>query len=522
VEPLPRWDLTELYTGPEDPRFLRDLRTAGGTDATGFPEAAGARNRLETYIYLSQALGAGSFPQGKLPFLSVLPGGESGGGRDFPAETGSSLSDPAAASRADALLSSLDLPLLWGKNLFSPRPEVRRETCRKAAPVLASASEAAGALYLRQLTHTNTLLSRKGMADPLELAAAETGLSISLLNRLLERLEALPLPEWYLRGGGSSGGGSGPAPVSFEEAARILRERAGVWHPDLEKAAGRIFDGGWIDAEPREGKRRGAFTHSGTGAGHPFVFLNYTGTVSDAAALGHEVFHGIHYLLRPAGTPEPRAVEMEAVSVLGEFLVLSGLEEGRRAGPSLSGRSGEEAEPERRGFPGFPGGLRQQLLLKTLRQGALFQAERQFLSAFRRRSGRIGSRELETVWLETAGRFCPGAPPVPRDWGPFWMTVGHFFHFPLYGLNYVLGGILALVFLDEHRLSPGGTGERLLRFMAGEEGTTPAERFRRSLGAGTAEELAERGAGLLAEALQIPGTERQAPADQSALSGRTD
>ena len=55
------------------------------------------------------------------------------------------------------------------------------------------------------------------------------------------------------------------------------------------------FDGGWIDVYEQPGKRSGAY--SAGARVHPYVLLNYTGTLDDQFTLAHEMGHAIHSFL---------------------------------------------------------------------------------------------------------------------------------------------------------------------------------------------------------------------------------
>ncbi len=53
------------------------------------------------------------------------------------------------------------------------------------------------------------------------------------------------------------------------------------------------FEQGWIDVFENKGKRTGAYS-SGTYGVHPYVLMNYNGTLSDVFTLAHEMGHALH------------------------------------------------------------------------------------------------------------------------------------------------------------------------------------------------------------------------------------
>jgi len=53
------------------------------------------------------------------------------------------------------------------------------------------------------------------------------------------------------------------------------------------------FNSGWIDVYENRGKRTGAYS-SGTYGVHPYVLMNYNGTMNDIFTLAHEMGHALH------------------------------------------------------------------------------------------------------------------------------------------------------------------------------------------------------------------------------------
>jgi oligoendopeptidase F len=53
------------------------------------------------------------------------------------------------------------------------------------------------------------------------------------------------------------------------------------------------FDHGWIDVYENQGKRSGAYSWGAYGT-HPYVLLNYQGSLHDVFTLAHEMGHALH------------------------------------------------------------------------------------------------------------------------------------------------------------------------------------------------------------------------------------
>jgi len=85
------------------------------------------------------------------------------------------------------------------------------------------------------------------------------------------------------------------------------------------------FDNRWIDVYENEGKMTGAFS-AGTYGVHPYLLLNYNGTLTDVFTVAHEVGHCMHSILSAEGQPfvnhDPTIFVAEVASTLNEKLLL--------------------------------------------------------------------------------------------------------------------------------------------------------------------------------------------------------
>ncbi|GAC1345927.1 MAG: hypothetical protein NVSMB27_08730 [Ktedonobacteraceae bacterium] len=81
----------------------------------------------------------------------------------------------------------------------------------------------------------------------------------------------------------------------FDEAQAFIVEQFGSYSPKLSNFAARAFRERWIDAEPRNGKRDGAFCIS-IREDESRVFANYKPSFGGVSTLAHELGHGYHNL----------------------------------------------------------------------------------------------------------------------------------------------------------------------------------------------------------------------------------
>lgn len=80
--------------------------------------------------------------------------------------------------------------------------------------------------------------------------------------------------------------------IPFAEAKRTVYEALAPLGEDYRRILKEGFDNRWIDVYQNEGKRSGAY--SAGAAVHPYVLLNYTGTLDSQFTLAHEMGHALH------------------------------------------------------------------------------------------------------------------------------------------------------------------------------------------------------------------------------------
>jgi oligoendopeptidase F len=89
---------------------------------------------------------------------------------------------------------------------------------------------------------------------------------------------------------------------TFEEGKKIVLEALKPLGEDYLKLVKKSFDEGWIDVYENVGKRSGAYSISCYGV-HPYVLLNWQGTLNDVFTLAHELGHAMHSYLSNKNQP---------------------------------------------------------------------------------------------------------------------------------------------------------------------------------------------------------------------------
>ena len=80
---------------------------------------------------------------------------------------------------------------------------------------------------------------------------------------------------------------------SFEEAKEIVLQGMAPLGEDYQALLKEAFANRWIDVYENQGKRTGAYSWGAYGT-HPYVLLNYHGTLDNVFTLAHEMGHALH------------------------------------------------------------------------------------------------------------------------------------------------------------------------------------------------------------------------------------
>jgi oligoendopeptidase F len=115
---------------------------------------------------------------------------------------------------------------------------------------------------------------------------------------------------------------------SFQDARNLIVQQFGLFSHRLARFARRAFDEQWIDAQPRDGKRGGAFCVSLPGVEESRVLCNFDGSLDQVFTLAHELGHAYHNECRIGRSMLQRITPMtlaETASIFCETIVTDAL-----------------------------------------------------------------------------------------------------------------------------------------------------------------------------------------------------
>jgi pepF/M3 family oligoendopeptidase len=155
----------------------------------------------------------------------------------------------------------------------------------------------------------NLISVLRGFESPLQESAYKARLDLDSLNAMIEAMkDKLPSFHKYLKRKASLLGHKGSlpfydlfAPISsssltytYDEAKEFVIENFGAFSKELADYATTAFDNNWVDVEPRQGKRGGAFCSHIRGKKQSRIMLNFDGSFSEVSTMAHELGHGYH------------------------------------------------------------------------------------------------------------------------------------------------------------------------------------------------------------------------------------
>ncbi|MBL6932424.1 MAG: oligoendopeptidase F, partial [Rhodospirillales bacterium] len=241
---------------------------------------------------------------------------------------------------------------------------------------------------------------------------------------------------------------------SWSDARRTVLDAYGAFEPRLAEIADQFFDKSWIDAQLREGKDSGAFSHSTVPSVHPYILMNFHGKARDVMTLAHELGHGVHQVLSgPQGAlmADTPLTTAETASVFGEMLTFRSLLDG-------------EKDPARRRI--LLAGKVEDMLNTVVRQIAFHSFETRVHDE--RAGGELSPERLGDIWMDIQGESLGDGIRFDDDYRSYWAYIPHFVHSPFYVYAYAFGDCLVNslydVFKDGH---PGFQGKYLDMLGAG-------------------------------------------------------
>lgn len=232
------------------------------------------------------------------------------------------------------------------------------------------------------------------------------------------------------------------ATITWDKARDIVLSAYHGFSKTFADIAKKFFDNNWIDAEPREGKRGGAFSMSTTPDVHPYIMMNWQGAPRDLKTLSHELGHGIHQTLAAeqgllkSATPLTLA---ETASVFGEMLAF---------------REMLNREPDLKIRRSMIASKVEDMMNTVVRQTSFFTFE-QKIHTERREKGELTPERISDIWVEVQKESLgPAVDMETKGAENFWAYIPHFVRSPFYVYAYAFGDCLVNALYDTYSATP--------------------------------------------------------------------
>jgi oligoendopeptidase F len=254
-------------------------------------------------------------------------------------------------------------------------------------------------------------------------------------------------------------------PMPYEEARAIVEDAFGRFAPEIRDVAVSTFEDRRVDAEPRPGKRGGAFCSSVAQDARPYILLNHTDTLRDLMTVAHELGHGMHFALASArqsalSMHAPLAL-CEVPSTFAELLVFERVLEQEPDAATRMALIRQEVES------GFATVFRQTMMVRYEQDAYGARADGQALTAER----------LSDFWIARNEAYYGDALELPDGYRRGWSYIPHFIHTRFYTYAYAFAHLASLTLYAVRREQGDAFTRPYLDFLATGGAASPGEQL---------------------------------------------
>ena len=240
---------------------------------------------------------------------------------------------------------------------------------------------------------------------------------------------------------------------TYEEAKSIVLEGLAPLGEEYLSLLKQGFDSRWIDVYENEGKRSGAYSW-GTYGSHPYVLLNFHGTLNDVFTLAHEMGHSIHTWYSDRNQPFTYAgykiFVAEVASTCNEALLIRHL-------LKKAGSREEKAYLLNHFLESFRGALFRQSMFAEFEDMAHKKAAR---------GESLTAESLCSIYRQLNADYFGPAMTVDRQIDYEWERIPHFYT-PFYVYQYATGFSAAVAISSRIMSGEPGALEGYKKFLSG-------------------------------------------------------
>jgi oligoendopeptidase F len=237
----------------------------------------------------------------------------------------------------------------------------------------------------------------------------------------------------------------------YADGVALILDSLNRFAPRTAELVQRVIDADHVDAEPRPGKRGGAFCYAVAPELTPWVLMSYDGKARDLATLAHEFGHAIHGMLAADRSPLTFHASLplaETASVFSEILLNERLMK-------------EERDPA----------VRRDMLAYALDDAYVTVQRQANFTLFEREAHRLiqsGATpdEVCAAYLDNLRNQFGDAVDVADEFRWEWISIPHFYHTPFYTYAYSFGQLLVLALYEQYKREGEAFVPRYLKLLS--------------------------------------------------------
>ena len=253
--------------------------------------------------------------------------------------------------------------------------------------------------------------------------------------------------------------------MPYVEACGIVEDAFGRFSPEILRVSKSVFDEQRVDAEPRQGKRGGAFCASVAQDAQPFIMLNHTDTLRDLMTVAHELGHGMHFAL---SSERQTALSMhaplalcEVPSTFAELLVFDRMLAEEPDAATRMALIRQELES------GFATVFRQTMMVRYEQDAYGARSEGQALTKDR----------LAEFWIARNRAYYGDSMELPEGYRRGWSYIPHFINTRFYTYAYAFAHLASLTLYALYREDGDAFVGPYLDFLATGGSKSPGEQL---------------------------------------------
>jgi pepF/M3 family oligoendopeptidase len=238
----------------------------------------------------------------------------------------------------DGELKELPITAIQNIRRSNPDEEIRKRAFQAEIKAWEQVREPLAACMNGIKGAVNTLNDKRGREDSVHSAVDQARISRETLSAMMGVMkESFPLFRTYFAAKAEKLGkerlawwdlfvalGEDDRRFTFREASEFIAKHLGAFSPRLADFTLRVIDEEWVDAEPRKGKRGGAFCMDIPIQEESRILMNFDGSLDQLFTLAHELGHAFHNECHVGLTMAQRETPMtlaETASIFNETLI---------------------------------------------------------------------------------------------------------------------------------------------------------------------------------------------------------